>query len=70
MTAILLNNNILDVSIELLNRGGKQIRREVAWILSNIASGIESEVNQFLVRVDVINKLLLAFINDLPGVKK
>jgi hypothetical protein len=70
MTAILLNNNILDVSIELLNRGGKKIRREVAWILSNIASGIESEVNQFLARVDVINKLLLAFLNDLPGVKK
>lgn len=43
-TQELLNNGIFDLAIRLMDHPKKSIRREICWVLSNVAAGVKEQV--------------------------
>lgn len=56
-TNLLIKNGIFELAGKLLNHPKKQIRREVCWILSNLAAAPSSQVSVFLGQGDLLDKL-------------
>lgn len=56
-TSLLIQAGIFDLAMKTLNHTKKPMRREMCWILSNIAVAVNSQVKVFLTRKDVLDKL-------------
>ena len=68
-TEELLKNKVLDLLAIMLTNPNKVIRREAAWILSNLAAATLSQINQLLAREDLFKKLGQMFFDDHLDVK-
>lgn len=56
-TEYLINNGVFDICMDLLSHKKNQIRTETCWIISNIAAGVESQVDKLLERQDILDKV-------------
>lgn len=56
-TDALIDNGVLDLAIKYLSHPKKSMRREMCWILSNIAAGTRKQVEHFFARPDILNRL-------------
>lgn len=54
----------------LFDHPKKPIRKEICWILSNIAAGATTQVEAFISRVDLLDRLALLFHQDVPDVQR
>ena len=57
-TNILIENDFLDIALGLLDHQKLIVRKEVCWILSNIAAGTDLQVLELLKKDQLIHKLV------------
>jgi hypothetical protein len=60
-TDALIKEGIFDFSLKMLESPKISIRREICWILSNIAAGVSRQAEVFMDRQDVLKKLAWMF---------
>lgn len=65
----LIKYGIFDLAIKMLDHPKKAIRREISWILSNIAAGTPAQAEVFVGNLALLNAIGTVFHQDIVEVR-